>query len=179
EAAVDEDAVLTTNTSALSITEMQQGLTRPERFCGLHFFNPVHRMPLVEVIRGEDTGDEAVATALAVVRALGKSPVVVRDGPGFLVNRILGPYLNEAGYLLAEGATVRAVDRALSGFGMPMGPFRLLDEVGLDVAHHVADILHDAFGDRMAPAPALVALRDTDRLGRKGGLGFYRYEDGK
>ncbi len=179
ETLVGPQTVLTTNTSALSVTELQEALDRPERFCGLHFFNPVHKMPLVEVIRGQDTGDRAMATALAVARTLGKSPVIVRDGPGFLVNRILGPYLNEAGHLLAEGVPVRTVDRALTGFGMPMGPFRLLDEVGLDVAGHVAKLLHDAFGERMVPPPPLAALPGTGRLGRKGGLGFYRYENGK
>jgi 3-hydroxyacyl-CoA dehydrogenase / enoyl-CoA hydratase / 3-hydroxybutyryl-CoA epimerase len=167
--------VLTSNTSALSITEMQSVLARPERFCGMHFFNPVHRMPLVEVVRGGATGEEALATAFAAARALGKTPVIVKDGPGFLVNRLLAPYLNEAGWLLEDGAAIDAVDRALLDFGMPMGPFRLLDEVGLDVSRHVAEILHDGFGERMRPAPALAALPDTGRLGKKGGKGFYRH----
>lgn len=176
---LSDDAVIASNTSALSITEMQSALARPERFCGMHFFNPVHRMPLIEVIRGEHTADEAVATVLAVARRLGKTPVLVRDGPGFLVNRLLGPYLNEAGWLLGDGVAIEKIDAALTGFGMPMGPLRLLDEVGLDVAGHVAEILQAAFGERMKQSPALAAMAQTGRPGRKGGLGFYRYEDGK
>ena len=105
--------------------------------------------------------------------------VVEKDAPGFLVNRILGPYLNEAGHLLAEGARVEDVDRAAESFGMPMGPLRLVDEVGVDIARHAGETLHEAFGERMAPSDPLVALGSTDRLGKKGGLGFYRYEDGE
>lgn len=173
------DAVLASNTSALSITEMGNALERPERLCGMHFFNPVHRMPLVEIVRGAATSDEAVATVFALSRRLDKTPIIVEDGPGFLVNRLLAPYLNEAGWLLAEGARIEEVDRALVDFGMPMGPFRLLDEVGLDVSRHVGAILYDAFGDRMLPATPLVQLAETSRLGRKGGRGFYIFEDGK
>jgi 3-hydroxyacyl-CoA dehydrogenase/enoyl-CoA hydratase/3-hydroxybutyryl-CoA epimerase len=179
EEVTSEDTVSCSNTSTLSITEMQSALTRPGRFCGLHFFNPVHRMPLVEVVRGEATTDDTLATAFAFALQLGKVPVVVEDGPGFLVNRILGPYLNEAGWLLEDGASIESVDAALVDFGMPMGPFRLLDEVGLDVARHAAEVLHEAFGERMAPSPVMEALPGTKRLGRKGGRGFYRYEDGK
>lgn len=169
-------AVLASNTSALSITEMANGLRRPENVCGMHFFNPVHRMPLVEIVRGAATSDETLATIFALARRLDKTPVIVNDGPGFLVNRLLAPYLNEAGWLLSEGARIEEVDRALLDFGMPMGPFRLLDEVGLDVSRHVAGILYEAFGDRMRPAPALVKLSETARLGKKGGRGFYRFE---
>ncbi len=176
EGQVTSGCVLTSNTSALSVTEMQGALERPEDFCGMHFFNPVNRMPLVEIVRGEQTSDEAIATVWAVTRKLDKTPVLVQDGPGFLVNRILAPYMNEAGWLLVDGASVESIDRALVAFGMPMGPMRLLDEVGLDVAHHVSGILHQAFGARMAPAPALEKLPATKRLGRKGGLGFYTYE---
>ncbi|MFP4624886.1 MAG: 3-hydroxyacyl-CoA dehydrogenase NAD-binding domain-containing protein, partial [Gemmatimonadota bacterium] len=179
EAAARDDAVLTTNTSSLSISEMAAALDRPENFAGMHFFNPVHRMPLVEIIRGRASSDEAIATVVGLVRTLGKTPVIVNDGPGFLVNRVLTPYLNEAGFLLADGATIAEVDGALLDFGMPMGPLRLLDEVGLDIARHAGATMHDAFGERMAPCPALVALEDTDRLGRKNGRGFYVYEDGK
>ena len=179
EAEVREDAILTSNTSSLSITEMQGALERPERLAGMHFFNPVHRMPLVEIIRGEATSDEAIATVVALTKRLGKTPVIVKDGPGFLVNRVLTPYLNEAGYLLAEGAAIAEIDDALVDFGMPMGPLRLLDEVGLDIARHAGETMHDAFGERLATSPALVALEGTDRLGRKNGLGFYVYEDGR
>jgi 3-hydroxyacyl-CoA dehydrogenase/enoyl-CoA hydratase/3-hydroxybutyryl-CoA epimerase len=179
EEEVGGDAVLTTNTSSLSVTEMQSALERPESFAGMHFFNPVHRMPLVEVIRGEHTSDGAVATVFDLTLRLGKTPVLVRDGPGFLVNRVLTPYLNEAGFLLMEGASIAEIDDALLEFGMPMGPLRLLDEVGLDIARHAGQTMHDAFGERLAPSPALLALEDTDRLGRKNEKGFYTYEGGK
>jgi 3-hydroxyacyl-CoA dehydrogenase/enoyl-CoA hydratase/3-hydroxybutyryl-CoA epimerase len=176
EGRVGADTVLTSNTSSLSVTEMQRALARPENFCGMHFFNPVHRMPLVEVVRGELSSDEAVATVFALARRLEKTPVIVRDGPGFLVNRILAPYLNEAGWLLTEGAKVEDIDRALRDFGMPMGPLRLLDEVGLDVARHAGRVMADAFGERLAAPPPMRALEHSKLLGRKGGIGFYRYE---
>lgn len=180
EAEVVADAVLTTNTSSLSVTEMQGALARPENFAGMHFFNPVHRMPLVEIIRGQATSAETVATVFEVVRRLGKTPVIVADGPGFLVNRILTPYLNEAGFLLGAGAAIAEIDQALKDFGMPMGPLRLLDEVGLDIARHAGRTMEEAFGERMAAAPTLAALGDdSDRLGRKNGKGFYTYEDGR
>ncbi len=179
EEAIPEDAVFATNTSSLSVTELAEAADRPERVVGLHFFNPVHKMPLVEVVRGEASADGALATALGFASDMGKNPVLVRDAPGFLVNRVLAPYLNEAGYLLEEGADVAAVDRAVSDFGMPMGPCRLLDEVGLDVAHHVSDQMVDAFGERMEPSPVVGRLVDDGRLGKKGGLGFYVYEDGE
>lgn len=179
EAIVRDDCILATNTSSLSVTEMARGLRRPERVCGMHFFNPVHRMPLVEVVRGERTADETVATVYAFAKRLGKVPVPVGDGPGFLVNRILAPYLNEAGHLLTEGASVEAIDGAARAFGMPMGPLRLMDEIGIDVVHHAGHTMHAALGARLEPAPALLALGKTGRLGRKGGVGFYRYEGGK
>ncbi|MFO7894855.1 MAG: 3-hydroxyacyl-CoA dehydrogenase NAD-binding domain-containing protein [Longimicrobiales bacterium] len=180
ESEVPDDAVLTTNTSSLSITEMGSGLERPENFVGMHFFNPVHKMPLVEIVRGEATSDEATATVFDVVQGIGKTPVIVKDGPGFLVNRILTPYLNEAGFLLGAGASIAEVDRALKDFGMPMGPFRLLDEVGLDIARHAGRTMEDAYPDRMASSPPLVTLGDeSDRLGKKNEKGFYVYEDGK
>jgi len=173
------ECILTTNTSTLSVEEMTEALDRPELLCGMHFFNPVHRMPLVEVVRGPASSATAVASVYALALRMKKVPVVVGDGPGFLVNRVLGPYLNEAAYLLAEGVSVEEVDRAATAFGMPMGPLRLVDEVGIDIASHAGEVLHRAFGRRMAPAPPLMALADTDRLGRKGGSGFYLYEDGK
>jgi 3-hydroxyacyl-CoA dehydrogenase / enoyl-CoA hydratase / 3-hydroxybutyryl-CoA epimerase len=173
------DCILTTNTSSLSVTEMQAALERPANFAGMHFFNPVHRMPLVEVIQGEQTSDEAVATVVALTRTLDKTPVVVKDGPGFLVNRILAPYLNEAGWLLAEGGSIEQIDRVLRRFGMPMGPLRLLDEVGLDVARHAGSVMANAFGERLTAPPPMTALSTVDLLGRKGGRGFYNYEDGR
>ncbi|MGQ0560294.1 MAG: 3-hydroxyacyl-CoA dehydrogenase NAD-binding domain-containing protein [Gemmatimonadota bacterium] len=171
--------VLTSNTSSLSISELQSALQQPERFAGMHFFNPVERMPLVEIIRGAQTSDETVATVFAVARKLEKTPVIVGDGAGFLVNRILAPYLNDTGWLLSEGVAIQDVDRALLDFGMPMGPFRLLDEVGFDVARHAAGVMFEAFGERMRPAPAMAALERTERLGRKNELGFYTYENGR
>jgi 3-hydroxyacyl-CoA dehydrogenase/enoyl-CoA hydratase/3-hydroxybutyryl-CoA epimerase len=179
EERVRDECVLATNTSSLSVDEMAEALERPGNLGGMHFFNPVHKMPLVEVVRGAHTSDRTVATVYRLALELGKTPVVVKDGPGFLVNRILGPYLNEAGWLLADGASVEAVDEAASEFGMPMGPLRLVDEIGIDVARHAGETLHRAFGDRLEPAPPLTAVGETDRLGKKGGLGFYRYENGK
>lgn len=179
EAVARPDCVLTSNTSSLSIDEMASVLEHPERFGGMHFFNPVHRMPLVEVVRGQHTSNDAVATIYSLALRMGKVPVVVADGSGFLVNRILGPYLNEAGYLLEEGLSVEAIDRAATRFGMPMGPVRLLDEVGLDIARHAGAALHAAFGPRMEPSPILERANDPERLGRKTGLGFYRYDGDK
>ena len=179
EAQVAESCILATNTSSLSVEEMATSLAAPGRFVGMHFFNPVHKMPLVEVIRGPQTTDGAVATIYALAIRMGKIPVVVRDGPGFLVNRILSPYLNEAGYLLGAGASIDSIDRAAESFGMPMGPLRLIDEVGIDVARHAGDTLHAAFGERLAPAPSLVAIGGSGRLGKKGGSGFYKYDDGQ
>jgi 3-hydroxyacyl-CoA dehydrogenase/ABC-type lipoprotein release transport system permease subunit len=176
---VGDECVLASNTSSIPVSRLQMGLRRPERVCGMHFFNPVHRMPLVEVVRGEQTSDATLARVFALARNLGKTPIIVNDGAGFLVNRILAPYLNEAGWLIAEGAEIEHVDRALVEFGMPMGPLRLLDEVGFDVAAHVARVMHEAFGARMRPAQPLEALARTGRSGRKGGAGFYRYENGK
>ena len=179
EEAVGRACMLTTNTSSLSVDEMSTALSRPESFAGMHFFNPVHRMPLVEVVRGAQTSDEAVATVYAFALALGKVPVVTGDGPGFLVNRILGPYMNEAGFLLADGASVEAVDGAAKDFGMPMGPLRLVDEVGIDISRHAGQSLYEALGERLNPSAPMVTLAESGRLGRKGGLGFYQYEAGK
>jgi 3-hydroxyacyl-CoA dehydrogenase/enoyl-CoA hydratase/3-hydroxybutyryl-CoA epimerase len=171
--------VLATNTSSLSVDGMAEALERPQQLVGMHFFNPVHRMPLVEVVRGAKSSDEAVATVYRLALDLGKVPVVTADAPGFVVNRILGPYLNEAGWLLADGATIPQIDAAAKSFGMPMGPVRLLDEVGLDVARHAASTLYGAFGERMLPSPPLQALAGTKRLGKKNESGFYTYENGR
>jgi 3-hydroxyacyl-CoA dehydrogenase/enoyl-CoA hydratase/3-hydroxybutyryl-CoA epimerase len=175
EARVRPDAVLATNTSALSVSELQTGLRHPERVCGMHFFNPAHRMPLVEIVRGQQTDDVTLATAFATAARLGKTPVVVADAPGFLVNRVLGAYLAEAGRCLQDGAPPERLDAALLAFGMPMGPLRLLDEIGLDIAADAQRTLHAAFGERYAPAPVVEQWFATGRLGRKGGAGFYRY----
>jgi 3-hydroxyacyl-CoA dehydrogenase len=143
--------------------------------CGFHFFNPVHRMPLVEVVRGSRTSDQTMVTAVALARRMGKTPVVVADAPGFVVNRILMPYLSEAMVLLEEGYVLEDIDAAMRSFGMPMGPFEVLDEVGLDVAHKVGGVLSQAFPERMAKSAALEKLLAAGRLGRKNGLGFYRH----
>ena len=179
EAVVGKGAVIASNTSSLSIDRMAAVLDHPERFAGMHFFNPVHRMPLVEVVRGAETGDDAVETLAALAVRLGKVPVVTADAPGFLVNRVLGPCLNEAGHLLDEGWDARAVDRAWKRFGMPMGPYRLMDEIGIDVMGHAGRTMAEAVGDRMAPAASLAALAGSGRLGRKGGRGFYLYAKGR
>jgi 3-hydroxyacyl-CoA dehydrogenase len=173
------DAVIATNTSSLSVSALAGGLQRPERFCGLHFFHPVHRMPLVEVVRGERTSDETLVTAVALARRLGKTPVVVNDAPGFVVNRILMSYLREALHLLEEGYPLRDSDASMRCFGMPVGPFEVVDAVGVDVAHAVAGILGRAFPGRMSDAPALGKLAAAGRLGKKSGLGFYRHAGGK
>src|SRR5258706_12612964 len=173
------DALLATNTSSLSVGTLAEGLQHPERFCGFHFFNPVHRMPLIEVVRGPRTSDAALVSAVGLPRALGKTPVVVKDAPGFVVNRILMPYLREAMALLEEGYPLAEIDASMRSFGMPMGPFEVLDEVGLDVANKVAAVLSRAFADRMDAAPALDALIAAGRLGRKSGRGFYRHRDGQ
>ncbi|HTL12915.1 MAG TPA: 3-hydroxyacyl-CoA dehydrogenase NAD-binding domain-containing protein [Bdellovibrionota bacterium] len=176
EKQVHDDCVIATNTSSLSVSEMQTALARPERFAGMHFFNPVHLMPLVEVIRGAKSSDEAVSTVFELAKRLGKQPIVVKDAPGFLVNRLLLPYMNEATYLLLEGVTVEEIDGAILEFGMPMGPLELIDEVGVDVGEKVLHILHEAFGERMVPAPIAAKVAGSGRLGKKNGKGVYKYE---
>jgi 3-hydroxyacyl-CoA dehydrogenase/enoyl-CoA hydratase/3-hydroxybutyryl-CoA epimerase len=169
-------AILASNTSSLSIDAIGQLAEHRERVVGMHFFNPVDRMPLVEVIAGPRTSKETARAVAAFARRLGKTPVLVRDGPGFLVNRLLAFYSAEAMWLLDEGHRIEDVDRAMLEWGMPMGPLRLADEVGLDVSAKVGHILHEAFGDRL-PFPAWIdKLPEGGRLGVKGGLGIYRYE---
>lgn len=164
--ATNSETVLATNTSSLLVSDVAKDVPHPERVVGLHFFNPPHQMPLVEIIRTEQTSDEALAKAFAVVQRLGKTPVVVGDCAGFLVNRLLGPYMNEAGFLLAEVSDPMEIDKAAVDFGMPMGPLALSDLVGLDVAAHVAENLHEAYGERMKPAPIWGALKQLrEKLG--------------
>jgi 3-hydroxyacyl-CoA dehydrogenase/enoyl-CoA hydratase/carnithine racemase len=172
------DAILASNTSTISITRMAEAAPDPTRFAGLHFFNPVDRMQLVEVIRGAKTNDQTVVTLVALVKRLGKSPIVVKDCPGFLVNRILFPYLNEAMALLQEGVGPRAIDAAATAFGMPMGPITLSDVVGLDTCCYAGQVVAAAFADRAAPHTILGALVQAGRLGQKSGAGFYSYAKG-
>jgi 3-hydroxyacyl-CoA dehydrogenase / enoyl-CoA hydratase / 3-hydroxybutyryl-CoA epimerase len=173
------DTILATNTSALSIAEISRGLRDPTRLLGLHFFNPVHRMKLVEIARGELTSDLAIDTAVAFVQRIGKLPVVVKDRPGFLVNRILLPYLLEAVRLLVAGAPIEAIDESMLDFGMPMGPLRLLDEIGLDVAGDVGETLCKAFPDRMHTPDVFAQLLADNAKGKKTGRGFYEYRSGR
>jgi 3-hydroxyacyl-CoA dehydrogenase / enoyl-CoA hydratase / 3-hydroxybutyryl-CoA epimerase / enoyl-CoA isomerase len=171
-------AILASNTSTISIARLAESAPSPERFAGMHFFNPVDKMQLVEVIRGPKTDDGTVATLVALAKRLGKSPIVVRDCPGFLVNRILFPYLNEALALIEEGASPRAVDAAAVAFGMPMGPIALCDVVGLDTTRFAGDVLAAAFADRARSSPLLAELVRLGRLGQKSGAGFYAYPKG-
>ncbi len=172
-----EDAIIATNTSSLSVTEMAEAHPKPENFVGMHFFNPVDKMPLVEVIRGPKTSDEATATIFDLSKKMGKTPVVVKDGPGFLVNRLLMPYMIEAMFLLQDGMSVEKVDRWYTHkFGMPMGPFRLMDEVGLDVCVKVVKIFSQALGARIQVPEVTERMSKSDRLGKKNGKGFYLYD---
>ena len=174
------DSIFASNTSTIPITDIAANAQRPENVVGMHFFNPVDRMPLVEVIRGRKTSDVAAVTVANFARKLGKTVVYCNDGPGFIVNRILGPYMNEAGFLLEEGNSIESIDKAMVGFGMPMGPMALLDEVGIDVAAKVGDILSNAFADRMSARSRVVdVLYGDKRFGRKNGRGVYVYENGK
>ncbi len=168
-------AILASNTSTISITRMAKSVTAPERFAGMHFFNPVDRMQLVEVIRGDRTDDATVVTLVALAKRIGKTPIVVRDCPGFLVNRILFPYLNESLVLLEEGASPRALDKAATAFGMPMGPITLNDLVGLDTSLYAGRVINTAFSDRTPATHILEDLVKAGRLGQKSGAGFYAY----
>lgn len=175
ETRVGPRAVIATNTSALSVSRIADAAERPGRVAGLHFFNPVHRMPLVEVVRGEVTDEAALSRAVSFAVQIGKVPVVVADSPGFLVNRILTPYLAEAGRLFEEGVDAKTIDEAMLTFGMPMGPLRLIDEIGMDIAAHVANALEAGLGERFAASGILTRMRDAGFLGRKAGQGFYDY----
>ncbi len=175
EARARPTTVLATNTSSLSVELLQQGLAHPDRVAGLHFFNPVHKMPLVEVARASATSDAVLATLTQWANQLGKHPVVVRDSPGFVVNRILMPYLNEAVLLVGEGMKIERVDFVMKRFGMPMGPLELLDQIGLDVAAHVADSMRPVLAGRFEPNAAFEKMRLAGLLGQKCGRGFYLY----
>jgi 3-hydroxyacyl-CoA dehydrogenase/enoyl-CoA hydratase/3-hydroxybutyryl-CoA epimerase/enoyl-CoA isomerase len=181
EAVLAEDAILCSNTSTISISRLAKVLKRPEKFCGMHFFNPVHRMPLVEVIRGEKTSEETISQVVALASAMGKSPIIVNDCPGFFVNRVLFPYFKAFNLLLKDGADFRRIDKVMEGFGWPMGPAYLLDVVGIDTGHHAAAVLAEGFPDRMANdfRSALDVLYEAERFGQKNGKGFYAYQPDK
>ncbi|MGK0442472.1 MAG: 3-hydroxyacyl-CoA dehydrogenase/enoyl-CoA hydratase/3-hydroxybutyryl-CoA epimerase [Pseudohongiellaceae bacterium] len=181
EAALSAGAVLASNTSTIPINYLATSLKHPENFCGMHFFNPVHRMPLVEIIRGEKTSDETIAKVTKYALAMGKKPIVVNDCPGFLVNRVLFAYFAGFNALLKEGVDFRAIDKAAENFGWPMGPAYLLDVVGIDTGVHAGAVMADGFPDRMKPdgKTSLEVLLENQRLGEKNGLGFYKYEKDK
>jgi 3-hydroxyacyl-CoA dehydrogenase/enoyl-CoA hydratase/3-hydroxybutyryl-CoA epimerase len=173
------DAVLATNTSSLSVTALQEGIPNPERVAGMHFFNPVHKMPLVEVVRTPTTSRQNLATLARLAVRLGKVPVLVGDSPGFVVNRILMPYLNEAVTLLGEGMGIEQIDRVMKRFGMLMGPLEVLDEVGLDVAAHVAASMAAVVAERFPANDAFVRMKEAGWLGKKSGQGFYIHQGKK
>lgn len=176
EKEVRPDTILASNTSSLRLSDMASSLKDASRFVGLHFFNPVHKMPLVEVVTHDGTSPQTTARAVAFVKALGKTPLVCKDGPGFIVNRLLLPWLNECAYCFSEGYEFHDLERALKNFGMPMGPLELIDEVGIDVAAKVAHVLHDSLGERAKPVAVMDKVVQAKRLGRKSGLGFYVWD---
>lgn len=177
EGLVKKDCILASNTSTISITYLASALERPENFVGMHFFNPVHKMPLVEVIRGEKSSEEAIATTVALAEKMGKVPVVVNDCPGFLVNRVLFPYFGAFDLLLKQGADFGQIDKVMEKFGWPMGPAYLIDVVGLDTGVHGAEVMAEGFPDRMKPdfKGSIQSLFEAKRLGQKNGVGFYKY----
>ncbi len=178
---ISEDTILASNTSTISITYLAEALERPENFCGMHFFNPVHAMPLVEVIRGDKTSDKAIARTVAYANKMGKKAVVVKDCPGFLVNRVLFPYFDGFSKLLRDGADFQEVDKVMERWGWPMGPAYLLDVVGIDTGVHAGQVMADGFPDRMLldfkAAPEI--MFEAERLGQKNGIGFYEYVEDK
>jgi 3-hydroxyacyl-CoA dehydrogenase/enoyl-CoA hydratase/3-hydroxybutyryl-CoA epimerase len=179
EAAASEDTIIGSNTSTIPIGRLAEAASRPEKVIGLHFFSPVEKMPLLEIIVTPQTSHDVTATCHRWAKRIGKTPVIVNDGPGFYVNRILGPYMNEAALLLQEGAGIEKIDGAMVDWGFPVGPITLFDEVGLDVATKSGEILAEAFSNRVEPSTVLRKLIDDGRLGRKNGRGFYQYEKGK
>lgn len=181
EKQLKDGAILASNTSTISITHLAEALEKPENFVGMHFFNPVHMMPLVEVIRGEKSSDEAVATTVAYAKKMGKTPVVVNDCPGFLVNRVLFPYFGGFGMLLRDGADFQKVDKVMERWGWPMGPAYLMDVVGIDTGVHAAGVMAEGFPERMQydHKDASEVMFENERYGQKNGVGFYKYETDK
>lgn len=179
ETVLAHDAIIATNTSSISISDLAQKLSYPNRFIGMHFFNPVNRMPLVEIIAGHNTDDKTIATVVHLSKQMGKTPIKVKESAGFLVNRILMPYLNEAALMFEEGEFVHHIDQTLLDFGMPMGPFRLIDTVGIDIGVHVSAILYAAYAKRMQPAAVMAKMMEKEWLGVKRQKGFYDYSGNK
>lgn len=178
EGHIKDGAVLASNTSTISITDLATALKKPENFCGMHFFNPVHKMPLVEIIRGEKTSDATIAKTVQYALQMGKTPIVVNDCAGFLVNRVLFPYFNGFNLLIEDGVDYQRIDKVMEKFGWPMGPAYLMDVVGVDTGDHAATIIGDAFPDRMKMNNETIvqALHKAKRLGQKNKVGFYKYE---
>jgi 3-hydroxyacyl-CoA dehydrogenase/enoyl-CoA hydratase/3-hydroxybutyryl-CoA epimerase len=177
EAVAPPSLIFASNTSTIPIARIAEASSRPERVVGMHFFSPVAKMPLLEIIRHPGTSEETLATTVAAGRTMGKTVIVVGDGPGFFTSRVLGAMLNEAAWMLTEGANIEKVDHAMTRWGWPVGPFALLDEVGLDVARHASEVVHEALGDRVAPPPIFERMIADRRTGRKGKRGFYLYEE--
>ena len=177
EAVAQDDCIFASNTSSIPIARIAQASKHPETVIGMHYFSPVHKMPLLEVVRTDRTAPWVVATAVALGKRQGKTVIVVKDGVGFYTSRVLAPYMNEAAHLLSEGVAIEAIDTALVDWGFPVGPIQLLDEVGIDVAAHVGAIVHAAFGDRMTPPALMSKLAADNRKGRKNERGFYLYGD--
>lgn len=177
EKVIAKPFIFATNTSSLSVNEMAKAAKNPANVVGLHFFNPVHKMKLVEVVAADTSSKETVAAAKAFGMKVGKTTVVTGDGPGFVVNRILSPYMKESIQLLLEGVPAEQIDKAATRFGMPMGPIALMDEVGLDIVTHVIKVMHAALGDRLAPPSVIATIEQHKLLGKKGGKGLYLYDE--
>lgn len=178
EGVTGPDTIFATNTSTIPITRIGSVSSRPANVLGMHFFSPVAKMPLLEIIPTDTTSNETIATAVDFGRNLGKTAIVVKDSPGFWVNRILTPYMNEAGHLILEGTPIELLDRTMTRWGFPVGPAALLDEVGFDVARKAGKVMHEAFGDRLKPVNLIERMLADERLGRKNGRGFYKYRKG-
>jgi 3-hydroxyacyl-CoA dehydrogenase/enoyl-CoA hydratase/3-hydroxybutyryl-CoA epimerase len=178
ERAIPANTIIATNTSTLPVHDIAVGAAHPDRILGMHFFSPVEKMPLLEVVPTDMTSADAIVTAVQFGRRMGKTVIVVADSPGFWVNRILLPYLNEAGFLLEEGVPIELIDSVMTSWGFPVGPVALMDQVGLDVGEKAGKVMHEALGDRLRPSRVIPLMRADDRLGRKNARGFYFYKDG-
>ena len=173
EEAAPKDVIIASNTSTIPIGRLAEASKRPENVVGMHFFSPVHKMPLLEIIRTDKTSEQTLATTVEVGRKMGKTIIVVNDGPGFFTSRVLGPFVNEALYCLEEGARIDQIDKALTGWGWPVGPMALLDEVGLDIAHHAGSVMVEYAGERAKPSPVFQEMIEAGRFGRKAKKGGF------